>query len=149
MYSIYYSCYITIFWIVIYLSYLMNFTEVVMHQQPSISRQMIYQQIYLEGCLWSQVLTVDSAKLQHWLWPTKVLLQFRHTPLLCLCTYLLWWTSNKNFKLEALFYFILTFDFCRFHMVIHFFPPCHNGQWPPTSKDFLSQILSITFIFLS
>ena len=25
----------------------------------------------------------------------------------------------------------------------------HNGQWPSTSKDFQSQILSITFIFLS
>ena len=30
-----------------------------------------------------------------------------------------------------------------------FFSSRHNGQWPPTSKDFLSQILSITFIFLS
>ena len=30
-----------------------------------------------------------------------------------------------------------------------FFHPRHNGQWPPTSKDFLSPILSITFIFLS
>ena len=29
------------------------------------------------------------------------------------------------------------------------FHPLHNGKWPPTSKDFLSQILSITFIFLS
>ena len=29
------------------------------------------------------------------------------------------------------------------------FHPRHNGQWPLTSKDFLSQILSITFIFLS
>jgi len=25
----------------------------------------------------------------------------------------------------------------------------HNGQWPPTSKDFLSQIISITFISTS
>ena len=32
------------------------------------------------------------------------------------------------------------------HSVFH---PRHNGQWPPTSKDFLSQIVSITFIFLS
>ena len=30
-----------------------------------------------------------------------------------------------------------------------FFHPRHNGQGPPTPKDFLSQILSITFIFLS
>ena len=45
--------------------------------------------------------------------------------------------------------FFLAFDFCRFCVVIRFFHPRHNGQWPPTSKDFLSQILSITFIFLS
>ena len=49
-----------------------------------------------------------------------------------------------------LFYiYFLAFDFCRFCVVIRFFHPHHNGQWPPTSKDFLSQILSITFIFLS
>ena len=42
----------------------------------------------------------------------------------------------------------LAFDFCRFCVVIRFFHPSQNGQWPPTSKDFLSQILSITFIFL-
>ena len=42
----------------------------------------------------------------------------------------------------------LAFDFCRFCVVIRLFHPRHNGQWPPTSKDFLSQILSITFIFL-
>ena len=43
--------------------------------------------------------------------------------------------------------FFLAFDFCRFCVVIRFFHPRHNGQWPPTSKDFLSQILSITFFF--
>ena len=32
-------------------------------------------------------------------------------------------------------------------MVIRFFHPRHNGQWPPNFKDFVSQILSITFIF--
>ena len=32
-------------------------------------------------------------------------------------------------------------------MVIRFFHPRHNGQWPPTLKDFLSQILSITLYF--
>ena len=36
---------------------------------------------------------------------------------------------------------------CRFCVVIRFFHPRHNGQWPPTSKDFLSQIVSITFIW--
>ena len=28
--------------------------------------------------------------------------------------------------------------FCRFCVVIRFFHPRHNGQWPPTSKDLLS-----------
>ena len=42
--------------------------------------------------------------------------------------------------------FLLELDFCQFCMVIRFFHPRHNGQWPPTSNDFLSQILSITFI---
>ena len=34
-----------------------------------------------------------------------------------------------------LFLFLLAFDFCRFCVVIRFFHPGHNGQWPPTSKD--------------
>ena len=39
----------------------------------------------------------------------------------------------------------LAFDILSFCVVIRFFHPRHNGQWPQTSKDFLSQILSITF----
>ena len=50
---------------------------------------------------------------------------------------------------ELYFIYFLAFDFCRFCVVIRFFHPLHNGKWPPTTKDFLSQILSITFIFLS
>ena len=42
-------------------------------------------------------------------------------------------------------YLFLAFAFCRFCKVICFFHPSHNGLWPPTLKDFLSQILSITF----
>ena len=45
--------------------------------------------------------------------------------------------------------FFLPFDFCRFCVVIRIFLPHHNGQWPPPSKNFISQILSITFFFLS
>ena len=51
-------------------------------------------------------------------------------------------------KCLVVFLFFLAFDFCRFSVVIRFFHPSHNGQWPPSSKDFRSQILSITFIFL-
>ena len=55
---------------------------------------------------------------------------------------------KKSKDFSSLFFF-LAFDFCRFCVVIRFFHPCHNSHWPPTSKDFLSQILSITFIFIS
>ena len=45
-----------------------------------------------------------------------------------------------------IFFSVRLLPVLRGHSVFH---PRHNGQWPPTSKDFLSQILSITFIFLS
>ena len=50
---------------------------------------------------------------------------------------------------DYLFYLFISvrlLSVLRRHSVFH---PRHNGQWAPTSKDFLSQILSITFIFLS
>ena len=34
------------------------------------------------------------------------------------------------------YFYFLAFAFCRFCVVIRFFHPRHNGQWPPTSKDF-------------
>ena len=62
-------------------------------------------------------------------------------------SFLLFFSQQSSLPNTHLFF--LAFDFCRFCVVIRFFHPRHNGQWPPTSKDFLSQILSITFIFLS
>ena len=56
--------------------------------------------------------------------------------------------SINSFFYIFLFLFFYN-DFCRFCVVIRFFHPRHNSQWPPTSKDFLTQNLSITFIFLS
>ena len=59
---------------------------------------------------------------------------------------------QQYFKFQIniqLFFKKLAFHFCRFCVVIRFFHPRHNGQWLPTSKEFLSHILSITFIFLS
>ena len=57
----------------------------------------------------------------------------------------LWSIILSFFQLYNVMYFVsnvffllfLAFDFCRFCVVIRFFHPCHNGQWPPTSKDFL------------
>ena len=37
------------------------------------------------------------------------------------------------------YYLFLAFDFCRFCVVIRFFHPRHNGQWPPISKDFYTR----------
>jgi len=37
----------------------------------------------------------------------------------------------------------LAFDFCQFCVLNWFFHPHHNSQWPLTSKNFLSQIVSI------
>ena len=46
-----------------------------------------------------------------------------------------------------LFFIFYSVRLCRFCVVIRVFHPRHNGQWPPTLKDFLSQIVSITFIY--
>ena len=59
--------------------------------------------------------------------------------------------ENRTLKLKGKFllfclFCFLAFDFCRFCVVIHFFHPRHKGQWPPTSKRFSYQILSITFL---
>ena len=54
--------------------------------------------------------------------------------------------SSKKCRHSLLFLFfsVRLLSVLHGHSVFH---PCHNGQWPPTSKDFLSQILTITFIF--
>ena len=55
--------------------------------------------------------------------------------------------SSRPKYFHSVVLFFLAFDFCRFCVVIRFFHPRHNGQWPLTSKDFLSQILSNMFNF--
>ena len=47
--------------------------------------------------------------------------------------------DNVKRVIAATLHVFLAFDFCRFCVVIRFFHPRHNGQWPPTSKDFLSR----------
>ena len=47
-----------------------------------------------------------------------------------------------------LFIFFLAFDFCRFCVVIRFFHPRHNGQWPPTSKDFYTRSYPLHYFLL-
>ena len=40
----------------------------------------------------------------------------------------------------------LAFDLCRFCLAIRFFPPRHNDQWPPTSKDFYLRFYPLHFL---
>ena len=40
---------------------------------------------------------------------------------------------------------MLVFDFCPFRVVNRFFHPRHNGQWPPTSKDFYPRFYPLHF----
>ena len=54
--------------------------------------------------------------------------------------------NHLNEVFFVCFFSVRLLSVLRGHSVFH---PRHNGQWPPTLKDFLSQILSITFIFLS
>ena len=43
------------------------------------------------------------------------------------------------------FKFIVAFNFCRFCVIIRFYHPHHNGQWPPTSKDFYPRSYPLHF----
>ena len=49
---------------------------------------------------------------------------------------------------SSLFLFFLSFDFCRFCVVIRFFHHCHNGQWPPTSKDFYTRSYPLHYFLI-
>ena len=44
--------------------------------------------------------------------------------------------------------FFLAFDFCRFCVVIWFFHPRHNGQWPPTFKDFYTRFYPLHYFLI-
>ena len=82
-----------------------------------------------------------------WVWATLIGL---HPLAINNCSNHLLWNYPAKFNETRFFFldFFLVFDFCRFCVIIRFFHTRHNGQWPLTSKDFLSQILSITFIYL-
>ena len=41
--------------------------------------------------------------------------------------------------------YFLTFDYCRFRVVIRFFHPRQNGQWPPTLKDLCPRFYPLHF----
>ena len=43
-------------------------------------------------------------------------------------------------------FFVLAFDFCRFCVIIRFVHPRHNGQRPPTSKDFYPRFYPLHFL---
>ena len=54
----------------------------------------------------------------------------------------------KICKARGFFSVFLAFDFCRFCVVIHFFQPRHNGQWPPTLKDFYTRSYPLQYFHI-
>ena len=44
--------------------------------------------------------------------------------------------------------FFLAFDFLRLCVVIRFFHPRHNGQWPPSSKDFYTRSYPLHYFLI-
>ena len=58
---------------------------------------------------------------------------------------------SKQFLIKYLltiYTLFLTFDFCRSCVVIRGFHPRHNGQWPPTSKDFYTRSYSLQYFLI-
>ena len=50
-------------------------------------------------------------------------------------------------SLDFLICILFNFAFdCQFCVVIRFFHPRHNGQWPPTSKDFHPRYYPLHFL---
>ena len=45
-------------------------------------------------------------------------------------------------------YLFLAFDLCRFCVDIQFFHSRHNGQWPPTSKDFYTRSYPLHYFLI-
>jgi len=63
--------------------------------------------------------------------------------------YINWPMGNQDRILRyEVHFFIKKYSVRRFCMVIRFFHPRHNGQWPPTSKDFYPRCYPFHF-FLS
>ena len=51
--------------------------------------------------------------------------------------------------LELFIFIFLAFDFCRFCVVVLLFHPGHNGQWPPTWKDFYTRSYQLHYYIFS
>ena len=54
--------------------------------------------------------------------------------------------NSNQFFLHQIFF--LAFDFFRFCVVFRFFHPCHNGQWPPTLKDFYTRSYPLHYFLI-
>ena len=70
-----------------------------------------------------------------------------------LCFLPVMWVRVWMWKLKYTFYCVycccfLAFDFCWFCVVIRFFPPRHNGQWPPTSQDFYTRSYPLHYFLI-
>ena len=61
---------------------------------------------------------------------------------------ILHWNKVSCVMKQYIFLFFLVFDFCQFCVVICFFHPRHNGQWPPTSKNFYTRSYPLHYFLI-
>ena len=61
------------------------------------------------------------------------------------------WTQNihdnRYWVCVDCIWFLFKFDFLSC-VVIRSFHPCHNGQWPPTSKDFYARSYPLQYVLI-
>ena len=61
---------------------------------------------------------------------------------------LLWNCTLPIYSITDSFFLVFfSVRLCRFCVVIRFFHPRHNGQWPPTSKDFYPRLYPLHLLF--
>ena len=71
----------------------------------------------------------------------------------------LWWFTSPTYFCPFLSFLLtfgystwwnikFTYDFCRFCVVLRFFQPHHNGQLPPTSKDFYTRSYPLYYFLI-
>ena len=56
--------------------------------------------------------------------------------------------GEPSFCVFFMFVFLAFDFFCQFCMVIRFFHPSHNGQWPQTSKDFYTRSYPLHYFLI-
>ena len=90
----------------------------------------------------------------HWVYPESPFLDPEEFKQRIVWLYVYRTTREVNVKrfpvslFNSFFVCFLAFDVCRFCVVIRVFHPRHNGQWPPTSKDFYTRSYPLHYFLI-